>query len=51
MEFLTLDADAFRYGVAEPVAPLVRRVIARNPSKFTYHGTGTYIVGGDARSR
>jgi len=51
MEFLTLDADAFRYGVAEPVAPLVHRVIARNPSKFTYHGTGTYIVGGDASGR
>jgi glyoxylase-like metal-dependent hydrolase (beta-lactamase superfamily II) len=25
----------------------VQRVIAENPSKFTYHGTGTYIVGGD----
>ena len=23
----------------------MRRVIAKNPSKFTYHGTGTYIVG------
>jgi glyoxylase-like metal-dependent hydrolase (beta-lactamase superfamily II) len=33
------------YGVAHLVAPLVRRVIAHNPSKFTYHGTGTYIVG------
>jgi glyoxylase-like metal-dependent hydrolase (beta-lactamase superfamily II) len=33
------------YGVAHRVAPLVRRVIAHNPSKFTYHGTGTYIVG------
>lgn len=27
------------------VSPLVRRVVAANPSKFTYHGTGTYIVG------
>jgi glyoxylase-like metal-dependent hydrolase (beta-lactamase superfamily II) len=26
-------------------------VIAENPSKFTYHGTGTYIVGGDANGR
>ncbi|MGB8859691.1 MAG: MBL fold metallo-hydrolase [Ilumatobacteraceae bacterium] len=34
-----------RYGEAVQVAPLVRRVIANNPSKFTYHGTGTYIVG------
>jgi glyoxylase-like metal-dependent hydrolase (beta-lactamase superfamily II) len=23
----------------------VRRVVAENPSKFTYHGTGTYLVG------
>jgi len=45
MQFLTLSPDSFRYGVAEPVMPLVRRVMARNPSKFTYHGTGTYIVG------
>jgi glyoxylase-like metal-dependent hydrolase (beta-lactamase superfamily II) len=45
MKFLTLDADLFRYGETEQVAPLVRRVIADNPSKFTYRGTGTYIVG------
>ncbi|MFM8310761.1 MAG: MBL fold metallo-hydrolase [Ilumatobacteraceae bacterium] len=41
--FVTLDDP--RYGEAVEVAPNVRRVIARNPSKFTYHGTGTYIVG------
>jgi glyoxylase-like metal-dependent hydrolase (beta-lactamase superfamily II) len=41
--FVTL-ADP-QYGEAIQVAPLIRRVIARNPSKFTYHGTGTYIVG------
>jgi glyoxylase-like metal-dependent hydrolase (beta-lactamase superfamily II) len=51
MQFLTLDRDAFSYGVAAPIAPLVRRVIAENPSKFTYHGTGTYIVGGDSAGR
>jgi glyoxylase-like metal-dependent hydrolase (beta-lactamase superfamily II) len=51
MRFLTLDRDAFSYGVAAPVAPLVRRVIAENPSKFTYHGTGTYLVGGDSAGR
>jgi glyoxylase-like metal-dependent hydrolase (beta-lactamase superfamily II) len=45
MKFLTLDPDSFRYGVAEPLTPFVRRVIADNPSKYTYHGTGTYIVG------
>jgi glyoxylase-like metal-dependent hydrolase (beta-lactamase superfamily II) len=41
--FLTEDPPA--YGVATDVAPLVRRVVAENPSKFTYHGTGTYLVG------
>jgi glyoxylase-like metal-dependent hydrolase (beta-lactamase superfamily II) len=41
--FVTL-ADP-HYGDAVEVAPLVRRVTANNPSKFTYHGTGTYIVG------
>jgi len=41
--FVTLE-DA-RYGECVEVSPLVRRVIANNPSKFTYHGTGTYIVG------
>jgi glyoxylase-like metal-dependent hydrolase (beta-lactamase superfamily II) len=45
MRFLTLDQGAFSYGVPQPVAPLVRRVLAENPSKFTYRGTGTYIVG------
>lgn len=33
------------YGRVERVAPNVRRVIAENPSKYTYRGTGTYIVG------
>jgi glyoxylase-like metal-dependent hydrolase (beta-lactamase superfamily II) len=33
------------YGEAEPVSPLIRRVIAENPSKFTYRGTGTYLLG------
>ena len=37
--------DDVTYGVAEQVSPLIRRVIADNPSKFTYRGTGTYIVG------
>ncbi len=45
MEFLTLDPSTFTYGAAQQIGPLVRRVIAENPSKFTYHGTGTYIVG------
>lgn len=35
----------FSYGACETVAPGVRRVIAENPSPFTFHGTGTYIIG------
>jgi len=35
----------FDYGQADQLSPLVRRVIARNPSPFTFHGTGTYIIG------
>lgn len=42
--FVRLDAPC--YGQAVQVAPLVRRVIAENPSKFSYHGTGTYLIGG-----
>ena len=38
------DLD-FTYGEAAQVSPLIRRVIAHNPSVFTFHGTGTYIVG------
>lgn len=33
------------YGQCVEVAPGIRRVVARNPSKFTAWGTGTYIVG------
>ena len=35
----------FEYGIAADVTPLIRRVVARNPSPFTFHGTGTYVVG------
>jgi glyoxylase-like metal-dependent hydrolase (beta-lactamase superfamily II) len=45
IDFVTLDSDAFEYGGVDEIAPHVRRVIAKNPSKFTYHGTGTYIIG------
>lgn len=40
-----LPAPEFEYGRAEPVSPLIRRVIAHNPGPFTFTGTGTYIVG------
>ena len=33
------------YGKVERLSPLVRRVLARNPSAFTYTGTGTYLIG------
>ena len=35
----------FEYGVVDQVSPGIRRVIAKNPSAFTFYGTGTYIVG------
>ncbi|MDP7341860.1 MAG: MBL fold metallo-hydrolase [Alphaproteobacteria bacterium] len=35
----------FSYGVPDTLSPLIRRVIADNPGPFTFHGTGTYIVG------
>ena len=35
----------FEYAKLETLTPLIRRVTARNPSGFTFHGTGTYIVG------
>lgn len=41
--FVTLAEP--RYGEVVEVAPSIRRVVAENPSKFTYQGTGTYIVG------
>ena len=37
--------ENLRYAEVDVVAPNIRRVIARNPSKFTFTGTGTYIVG------
>ena len=37
--------DDVRYGTVQQVSPLIRRVIANNPSKYSYRGTGTYIVG------
>ena len=38
----SVDVD---YGVAEDVAPQVRRIVANNPSPYTFLGTNTYIVG------
>jgi len=35
----------FEYGAVSVLSDRIRRVIARNPSPFTLHGTGTYILG------
>lgn len=35
----------FDYGAVDQVGPGIRRVIANNPSPFTFAGTGTYILG------
>jgi glyoxylase-like metal-dependent hydrolase (beta-lactamase superfamily II) len=46
MASLSLLRDfEFVYGTAEHVSPLIRRVVARNASPYTFKGTGTYIVG------
>ncbi|GGE00992.1 MBL fold metallo-hydrolase [Tsuneonella deserti] len=36
-------------GLTEQLEPLVRRVLAPNPSPYTYTGTQTYIVGSEDR--
>ena len=35
----------FEYGKPQTLTPLIRRVLANNPSGFTFRGTGTYIIG------
>ncbi len=35
----------FTYGEVTHMSPRIRRVIANNPSAFTFTGTGTYIIG------
>lgn len=37
----------FEYGVPAQLSPLIARVICKNPSPFTFYGTGTYLVGKD----
>ena len=41
------NPDAAAYGHLVRRTPLVRRLLARNPSAFTYTGTGTFVVGND----
>lgn len=38
-------SDDVDYGVAEDVAPQVRRIVANNPGPYTFLGTNTYLVG------
>lgn len=42
---LSNHADAAAWGHLVDRTPLVRRLLARNPSAFTYTGTGTFVVG------
>lgn len=34
-----------RHGELVEVSPLLRRIVCANPSKYTFHGTGTYVIG------
>ena len=43
-ELLTHKLD-FKYAIAKEVLPGIRRIVAPNPSPYTLHGTGTYIIG------
>lgn len=43
--FMDFDPGNFPTGVAEQMEPLVARLLAGNPSPYTYTGTQTYIVG------
>jgi glyoxylase-like metal-dependent hydrolase (beta-lactamase superfamily II) len=38
----------FAYGVADTLAPGIRRIVANNASALTFKGTNTYLVGTDA---
>ncbi|WP_439544659.1 MBL fold metallo-hydrolase [Sandarakinorhabdus sp.] len=42
---LAAHPDNSQYGVLAERSPLVRRLLARNPSPFTFTGTGTFVVG------
>jgi len=37
------------YGLAQRLSPRIERLLAHNPSPFTFRGTGVYLVGDDRR--
>ena len=47
MPGMALPPQPWPTGACERLEPLVRRVLAPNPSPFTYTGTQTYLVGGN----
>ena len=42
---LASHPDSAAYGHLQSRSPLVRRLLAKNPSPFTFTGTGTFVVG------
>ena len=45
MARMTIPPEPWPTGLSEQLEPLVRRVLAPNPSPFTYTGTESYLVG------
>ncbi|WP_374529837.1 MBL fold metallo-hydrolase [Novosphingobium sp.] len=45
---MSIPPEPWPTGLSEACEPLVRRVLAPNPSHYTYTGTQTYIVGAGA---
>ena len=49
MTSISFDVDLdVTYGRCDQVGDGLRRVVANNPSRFTFRGTGTYIMGTEA---
>jgi len=47
IEPMEMPSKPWPTGLAEQAEPLVKRVLAPNPSPYTYTGTQTYVVGGE----
>jgi glyoxylase-like metal-dependent hydrolase (beta-lactamase superfamily II) len=47
MPGMALPPQPWPTGICEQLEPLVRRVLAPNPSPFTYTGTQSYLIGTD----